>query len=394
MDTPLRIRISRPEDLLAHLPYRLGFRPRDSVVLLGLRGRGMPVGLVSRVDLPDVAHPVVGPRLLRDIDELMAADGSSDVLVVLYSDLPRSRLAADPVVRGALDHLRALTDWADPPGPWVVGARTYGCWGEREECEPSERDVAELEHSPVAATMVLHGATVAADRAMLAVPRGTDSTRRRAAGRAAREARRTLAAVRARSGGGAADPGAAFGRPGAVPAAGQEEMVAWRTGEWRRWHRLLVLARQEAQLPAPELGRLAVGLEDHAVRDGVLCSVIRPAPPEVPGPGLVARTLDLAMLPGGPPPEPARLEAAGTVLRAVVSCVPSSSAALALGLLAWMAWWSADGARADVLAQQALRARPGTRLAELVVDALDARLAPGWVHSSVGGGTAAEAPIR
>ena len=391
MDTTPRIRISRPEDLLAHLPYRLGFRPRDSVVLLGLRGRGMPVGLVSRVDLPDVAHPVLGPRLLHDIGELMAADGSGDVLVVLYSDLPRSGLAADPVVRGALGHLRALTDWADPPGPWVVGSGTYGCWGEGEQCEPSERDVAELEHSPVAATMVLHGATVAPDRAMLAVPRSTDAARRRAAGRAARDARRALTAVQTRSGEG---PRAALGRPGAAPRAGQEEMAAWRAGEWNRWHRLLVLARREAQLPAAELGRLAVALEDHAVRDGVLCSVIRPALPEVPGPELVARTLDLAMLPGGPPPEPALVEAAGTVLRAVVSCVPSPSAALALGLLAWTAWWSADGARADVLAQQALRARPGTRLAELVVDALDARLAPGWVHSTVGGGPAAGAPIR
>ncbi len=365
---------------MAYLPYQLGFRPRDSVVLLGL-GPGRRLGMVSRVDLADLGHPRLGPGIVREMAALMADDGSADVFVVLYSDLPRGQLHRDPVVRCALDNLRALTGWCDPPGPWVVGTRTYGCWGLDEECAHATGAVAELEQGPLAATMVLHGFSVAADRASLTVPRGTDPGRRRTATRAAREARRRRAEVQARCGGGAASPGAAFGAVGAVPAVDQQEMAEWREAERRRWVRLVALARAGSPLPEAELGRLAVGLEDNAVRDGVLCSFVRELP-RLPDPAAAAQTLDLAMLPGGPPPERDRVEPASAVLRALVACTPQRSGALALGLLAWVAWWCADGARADVLAQQALRARPGTRLAELVDRALAAHLPPGWARST------------
>src|SRR5690606_15861323 len=111
-----------------------------------------------------------------------------------------------------------------------------------------------------------------------------------------------------------------------------------------------------AVLPASELGMLAAALEDNTVRDSVLCSVIHPLAGRVLDRARTEEILDLAMLPGGPPPDQDRVEPAAAVLRALVACVPRCSGALALGLLAWVAWWCADGARADVLAQQALRA--------------------------------------
>lgn len=386
MGTTPKIRITRAEDLVAYLPYQLGFRPRDSVVLLGMGGPRRPLGLVSRVDLADIGHPETGRGIVREMAWLMAKDGSEDVLVVLYSDLPRGRLHHDPLVRGALDNLRALTGWCDPPGPWVVGARTYGCWGGGEECAPATGAVAELEEGPLAATMVLHGFSVAADRGSLTVPRSTDAGRRRTATRSARDARRRHAEVRARCGGGAASLGAALAAVGTAPAVDEREMEEWREAEWRRWGRLVALARAGAHLPAAELGRLAVGLEDNTVRDGVLCSFVRELP-RLPDAPLAAATLDLAMLAGGPSPDHDRVEPASVVLRGVVACTPQRSGALALGLLAWVSWWCADGARADVLAQQALRARPGTRLAELVDQALAARLPPGWAR-----GAAADEP--
>ncbi|HLT84881.1 MAG TPA: DUF4192 domain-containing protein [Phototrophicaceae bacterium] len=393
METTPKIVMTRPEDLVALLPYRLGFRPRDSVVLLGMCGKRL--GLVSRVDLVDLAHPRRGPEILHEVGDLMVADGADDVFVVLYSDLPRPQLASDPDVRSALAHLRRLTDWADAPGPWVVGRTDYGCWGDGEECEPVGRDIGELEHGEVAATLVLHGLAVAPDRRDLAVPPTADEGRRRAATRAVREARGRLAAVRARCGGGAVVPGSAFGFPGSVPAVAQDEMEDWRLGEWRHWARLVATARAGGDLAAAGLGRLAVALEDNAVRDGVLCSAICEPPERVPDVDLVVQTLDLAMLPGGPSPDPRRVDAVTAVLRALVACVPARTGGQALGLLAWIAWWTADGARADVLAAQALRARPRTRLAELVDQALTHRVPPGWVRSAVGGDSTAEAaPIR
>ncbi|WP_193311390.1 DUF4192 domain-containing protein [Georgenia satyanarayanai] len=391
---PTTITISQPEDIVAYLPYRLGFRPRDSVVLLAMCGARNRLGLVTRADLTHIGHPRLGAALVRDVARLMEEEGAHDVFVVLYSDLPRDRLSADPLVRRAVEHLRTLTSWADPPGPWVVGAGTYGCWGTGEECAPATRDVAELDQRPVVATLVLHGLALVPAREDLAVARTTDAERRRSATRAVREGRRRLAGLRARSGGGAAVPGAAFGVPGAVPAVDQREMDEWREEERRRWERLVALAVRGAVLPAGELGLLAAALEDNTVRDSVLCSVVHPLSGRVLDRARTEEILDLAMLPGGPPPDQDRVEPAAAVLRALAACVPGRSGALALGLLAWIAWWCADGARADVLARQALRARPRTRLAELVDQALAARLPPGWVRAGSGDPAAPGPPIR
>ncbi|MGW7531540.1 DUF4192 domain-containing protein [Amycolatopsis sp. NPDC054798] len=47
-----RATLSNPADLIASLPYLLGFRPADSLVLLGHRVPGTTIGLMLRADLP------------------------------------------------------------------------------------------------------------------------------------------------------------------------------------------------------------------------------------------------------------------------------------------------------------------------------------------------------
>ncbi|WP_418607536.1 DUF4192 family protein [Georgenia sp. SUBG003] len=49
-------------------------------------------------------------------------------------------------------------------------------------------------------------------------------------------------------------------------------------------------------------------------------------------------------------------------------------------MLAYLAWWGNEGARADVVARQALAEEPGHRLAELVVAALEGGMPPAWVR--------------
>jgi len=49
-------------------------------------------------------------------------------------------------------------------------------------------------------------------------------------------------------------------------------------------------------------------------------------------------------------------------------------------LLATLAWWQGDGARAAVLLGRALRDDPTYRLAQLLRSALEAGLAPGWAR--------------
>src|SRR5690625_475607 len=387
MDTTV-ITITRPADIVAYIPYRLGFRPRDSIVLVAMCGPRNRLGLVSRVDLADVAEPRTGPEILLGLIDLMEKDGAHDVFVVLYSDLLRSLLAEDAHVGGALRHLRALTSWADPPGPWVVGAHGHGPWGEDEECAPATGRTRDLEQGTIAATMVLHGMTVVRERDDLAIPRSTDPERRRAVTRAARDARRRRAEARRE---------AVAGAVVADPTSGEYrgELRQWREEEWRRWHRMVRLARRGAALPAGELGRLAVGLEDAAVRGAALGSLVLPCPGGLPDAAEARRAVESVMLPGGPPPEPDRVEPATAVRRALAACAPRRQGAVALAMLAFVAWWSADGARADVLAKQALRARPRITLAEIVDQAVDAQVPPGWVRTAPGGvSPAGSPPIR
>lgn len=380
------IRVSEPEELIAYIPYRLGFRPRDSVVLLGLCGPRSRLGLISRVDLADLGHPDVGARVLDEVALLMTQDGAHDVFVVLYSDLPREELGRDPVVRTALENLRRRTTWADPPWPWVVSASTFGSWGEGEQCAPATAPLTELSHSTLAATMVLHGRSVVTGREELGVLPSPHAARRRAAVRAVREAHRRYREVQGPAGE-PAHRGAFLG----VPPADDGKLATWREDERCRWERLVALARRGAVLPAGELGRMAVGLTDTCVRDTVLCSLVMELPPMVPSTPVVCWVLDQAMLPGGRVPDDERTEPAAAVLREIAATGSRRTGAFALGLLAWLAWWCGDGARADVLAQQALAARPGTRLAELVDQALQARVPPGWARETSDGRSPREA---
>jgi len=48
------IRLSGPADMLAVLPYQLGFHPRDCLMAVSMHGNRM--GLVQRIDLPPPAH--------------------------------------------------------------------------------------------------------------------------------------------------------------------------------------------------------------------------------------------------------------------------------------------------------------------------------------------------
>ena len=66
---PTRIRLGGPSDILAVLPYQLGFHPRDSLVVVSLHGTRM--GLVQRIDLPPAEHAAAAveamlPALLRE----------------------------------------------------------------------------------------------------------------------------------------------------------------------------------------------------------------------------------------------------------------------------------------------------------------------------------------
>ncbi|HEY2205748.1 MAG TPA: DUF4192 domain-containing protein [Pseudonocardia sp.] len=154
-----RLRVRTPADLVIAVPYLLGFHPRDSLVLVGMRGGpGRRVELTARVDLPPRAH---GPVVAAELAEVLAGQGCSEVVAVVVGGGRARRPRADLV--------QALRRCCGPRGLRVVDAvwvpevavgvpwRCYGPCG----CEGVLADPA---GSPVAAAAVVAGQVTYPDR--------------------------------------------------------------------------------------------------------------------------------------------------------------------------------------------------------------------------------------
>ncbi|QTE28353.1 DUF4192 domain-containing protein [Pengzhenrongella sicca] len=443
---PPTIRVREPRELLALLPYELGFRPQESAVAVSLRAPRRRVGLVARVDLADLGDLDAGPQLARGLVSHLVADGARDAVLVLYTaEDPRHRFgrgrpsvvvgtgpgetAPGPTVPGPTlagvaraAHARvgaglfcvAAEPFLGEVAVWVVTASGYlaldcdddGC------CPPGGRPLRDLESTQVGAHMVLAGASVQDSRDDLAQIRPAPAARRRNAVRVADRAR---------------------SRRARAAAAGPEQLHQWRADGLASWRAALDAGRDCAVDPyrdsyrdfardpdggrdgsrdgsrdrdgatsAAIVGRIEAALSDVQVRDAILLTL-------VPGAGdLAERSLReddaedgsggrggrtarvsrattealgrIADPATGVPPDEELLRAAASVLERVVAHAHGPRRAPALALLALLAWWQTDSARAGVLVERALTDDPGHRLAHLVLDALSVGLPPGWVR--------------
>ena len=89
-----------PAEVLATVPYMLGFQPADSVVLISLRGPRQRVGLTLRADLPQAGTT---PLMAEECAGHLCRDGASAAIAVLYGS-PQEALW--PALRAALDALQ------------------------------------------------------------------------------------------------------------------------------------------------------------------------------------------------------------------------------------------------------------------------------------------------
>lgn len=411
---PTTIRTSDVREVLALVPFQLGFHPTESAVLVGLRGARSQVGLVARVDLAHLAEPDDEGHTARSVVGHLVADGARRAVAIVYTAADLQEWAAwevDPaddvrrpdrdvadadgsVARAAVRALwRAALDGLGELETWVVGPHGYyalGCADPR-CCPLGGRPLEDLQATRVGAQMVLEGLLVAPTRdELVRLPRTTPAQRkaaRRAAdrwrargaaaapGTAAHRWRRdglalwreAVATVLGPDGGRPDDDGSALAVPGDGP----------------------VVFGDRATLPeATATGRLLAALEDVLVRDAVLVSFIggndRVADRLVAGESGPAIGQALAAITDpvrGRRPEPERAAAARAVLEHAVAHTTRGRHAPALTLLAVLAWWEGDGARAGLLADRALAADPGHRLALLVDQALRAGMPPGWARS-------------
>ncbi|MDX5456885.1 DUF4192 domain-containing protein [Micromonospora tulbaghiae] len=383
---PARLSVRSPADMVAAVPYLLGFHPADSVVVVAVRGRR--VVFAARGDLPAPgADP--GPAA-RHLAQVVARQDADAATVVGYGpaawvtgvvDAIGDALTATGVV--VLDALR-VTD-----GRWF----SYLCV--EPSCCPPEGTPYDLAASQVSAAAVFAGQVALPDRAALAAQVSPlDGPVRLAMRRATGRARLRLAALTGRpstpsagspAGGLPADSSRAGGEPpvpadGAGPegkssvpvggpgSGGQSQVPAGGAGSGgepravRTAGTAAVRAafrrqRRGERLDDDEVAWLTVLLTHVAVRDhawsrtdgrdediSLWTDVLRRAEP------------DLIAAPG---------------------C-----------LLAFAAWRSGHGALAAVTLERVLSAHPGYSLAVLLDEALRRGVAPsaldGWPGSDDG----------
>lgn len=261
---PLPAPVHRTDDIrevLAYLPHRIGYRPRDCLVAVSLRATGT-VGLVARVDTEDLLAPHA-TDVARALAARLHEDLARRVLLVVYTaDDPRDphHLRPDPAgrpCRAAALLGRALVG-VPAVGPWVVTANGYlglGCT-DPDCCPPGGRPLADLAGTAIGARMVLAGSVVADTRDQVALVAPAGSRARRAAG----AARLRWAQSREQAG---HDPAA---------------VRRWRDRSFLTWQRSLRLPDGAG---TADHGRLEAALTDCVLRDAVLISLIaadHPAP--------------------------------------------------------------------------------------------------------------------
>jgi len=370
---PTTIRVSDPRELLAYIPFCLGFRPRLSAVVLSLRGARGRLGLVARVDLVDLADPCTGPVVASGLASHLWRDGAEGVLLALYAEPARDENGWRGEVAAAVEHaVEAIEPMVGPVQVMVVDAESYYSYGcDEPECCPAEGwPLSDLESTQVSAQMVFEGAAVAAHReelvAVIPAPRSAVYNVRRVAQRWARRREQAIEQELVESG----------------------ALSRWHLASLRAWEAAVAAVAAGAVPDSKHLGRIVVALHDTFVRDAVIMALatspaaareaVRSGSTQTLGAGLDA-VFDAKV---GARPDRAGLERWTRVLREVLAHAPGGEHAPAATLLAALAWWSGDGASASCWLELALGADPSYRFAELLCATLDAGVPPGWARRS------------
>jgi hypothetical protein len=156
---PAVLKARDPEDLLAVVPYRLGFHPRQSLVALALYGPRRRFGFTARVDLPPLVNV---PDVARYLVEVLRHHEADEVLLIAYAD--------DDTIAGPLVH--TLQQWLERAGVNLVDAyrsddRRWFCYTCAKACCPAEGTPYDLSDHPLAAEHVLRGQVALPDREAL-----------------------------------------------------------------------------------------------------------------------------------------------------------------------------------------------------------------------------------
>jgi len=359
-----RIRIRDTADLLATLPFQLGYHPSESVVAVVVRDGRM--GLVARLDLPPPEHvdqvvaALVPPVLREDPD---------GVILLAYE----SREGASPPV------LDTLADELASGGVEVLSrvvvrdGRWYGLDCDRTCCPPEGTPVPEPAGTPGVAEYVALGVAPLSTRADLA---------RLVAADPARSTEVADALTRSAPAGWA---GRAFGGP---PRDGDRAWAVCRMRWLTTWARVVDLrfAADDPDLDAVTTAELVRSLRDVELRDGLIAWL---CPGSLPLGELDDDLVDLLRTCLPPPEWASSRRSAAAAGRRVLSrfqslarSVPDADCAPVLTVLAQLAWWLGDGTVARTALDRALEHDPDYRLAVLFQRMVDLALRPAGLGQS------------
>jgi hypothetical protein len=175
------VRVRDPGELIAALPFLIGFHPRDSLLVVAFGGAsGRRLGLTQRVDLPGPEHAEAVCRALAG-NLLTASPAAAALLVVggapvgVADSPPRTELmaVATAAIEGTGVPVR-MRAWAASTAAGAAWACYDGC-----RCRGALPDPGA---TPMAATAVAAGVLVHADRGeleRLVAPVAADVLRRR-----------------------------------------------------------------------------------------------------------------------------------------------------------------------------------------------------------------------
>ena len=350
------IRLAGPADVLAVLPYQLGYHPSDSLVLCALRGGRF--GMIERIDLPPPEHleeacdSVVAPMVREDPD---------GVLLVGYESGGGASTPFSDAVRDALEArgIRVIDRMVVRDGCWSAPDCRSGCCPTADEAQPVPRDL------PALADFVGLEVAPLQQREDLAALVAADTTLAPAVGR-------LLAGPGQRQP--THDPS---GDRRMAPGPSAAERLR-RLSTWARVLDVGVDAAPVGSLTASDVAGLVDGLLDVGLRDALVAWLC---------PGTLPLELlpdDLADAVATVLPAPAWADrgsgdrasvVAGRRLLArlqwVVRAVPDEAAPPVLTVLANYAWWLGDGALTRVALDRALAHDPGYRLARLLERMVD-----------------------
>lgn len=313
------LRLRGAADLLDTVPYLLGFRPHDSLVLVGLDHHSVVV--TARIDLDDV---IDDPGLVHDTAAAMRRGGASRTIVIAYHHGANANEAKTALETSAVAATGARLDLVDCIE--VTGRRWRSVRCDDPTCCPP--DGRELAEQP---TVIDVAATVSG---LHAEPNRQALTDRLSESRDGAALAPLLHAAEA----------------AARKAEQQDQLEQYRSLTIDALRGAAALADAGRRLPEPaDTARLAVALRDVTVRDAAWLDIEK---------GHITTE---------------------ALWRHLARACPAPYTAAPLFLCAWHAWRSGDGATANIAVQQALRADPDYSAATLLAAVLAAGVNPNHV---------------